>query len=234
MEQLDFNWSDGTALERELARLTGRRISIVVTDNTSTMMTVRREAGTGAIKVRLHRMFLSADPRVIRALGDWVKQPRDCASGAIIDDFIRRHRHLIRTRRREDRLCTRGLHHDLQSLFDQLNKRYFQGRIGSRITWGRMPPGRRRRSIRFGSYTVEDDLIRVHPLLDQEFVPRYFVRYIVYHEMLHAFLGVGRDKRSGRRCMHTPEFKRLEEAYPEYEIAVAWQNEPANLRKLLR
>jgi hypothetical protein len=234
MEQLEFSWRDETALRRALERLTGYKVALTVTDNTSTMMTVKRDRTNGDLNLRIHRMFLQADPSVIRALGDWVKRPRSGESGAVIDEFIRKHRHLIRRRRRSsDNLVTEGLHHDIRAMYDLLNRKFFNGAVTAGITWGRMPPPRRRRSIRFGSYTAEDRLIRIHPLLDQDFVPEYFVRYIVFHEMLHAYLGLGRAS-NGRRCVHGPEFQRCERAYPDYHKAVAWQSSPGNLRRLLR
>lgn len=234
MDQLEFSWKEEAALRRELERLTGHRVELTVTDNVSTMMTVRPDRANGALKLRIHRMFLQADPGVIRALGDWVRRPRSGESGAVIDEYIRKHKHLIRRRRRSrDQLVTEGLYHDLRAMFDSLNHRHFGNAVNARITWGRMPPSRRRRSIRFGSYTAEDHIIRIHPLLDQEFVPGYFVRYIVFHEMLHAFLGLGKAT-NGRRCVHSAEFRRREKAYPDYERAVAWQSSAANLRRLLR
>lgn len=233
MEQLEFSWRDQVALKRALERLTGHRVDLTVTDNTSTMMTVQRDKENGGLRLRIHRMFLEAEPQVIRALGDWVRRPRSGESGAVIDEFIRQHRHLIRRRRRRNHLLTEGLCHDLREMFDSLNRKFFGGAVTAKITWGRMPPSRRRRSIRFGSYTAEDHLIRVHPLLDQEFVPDYFVRYIVFHEMLHAFLGLGRAT-NGRRSVHSAEFRRMEKAYPDYERALAWQSCTANLRRLLR
>ena len=36
-----------------------------------------------------------------------------------------------------------------------------------------------------GSYSVEDRVIRIHRSLDRSFVPRFFVEWIVFHEMLH-------------------------------------------------
>jgi hypothetical protein len=69
-------------------------------------------------------------------------------------------------------------------------------------------------------------------LLDQDFVPRFFVRYIVFHEMLHAFVGISRTP-TGRRQVHSGTFKRLEKSYPEYEKAVAWQAVKKNLKRLL-
>ena len=233
MEQLEFSWNDEAALQRELERLTGRAVALTVTDNTSTMMTVRRKGNGAAIELRIHRMFLKADSGVVRALGDWVKRPRAQSSGEVIDEFIRTHRHLIRRGKRHVTYLTKGLHHDLQVLYDELNRLYFNNEVTAHITWGRMAPPRRRRSIRFGSYTAEDRLIRIHPLLDQDFVPRHFVRYIVFHEMLHAHMGIHRNA-AGRRSVHPPEFKRRERAYPGYKEAVAWQSVPAHLRKLLR
>jgi predicted metal-dependent hydrolase len=115
----------------------------------------------------------------------------------------------------------------------ELNREFFEDSVSAHITWGRMPSARRRRSIRFGSYSAEEDLIRIHPLLDQGFVPAFFVRYIVFHEMLHAHLGI-EETPSGRRAVHTREFRRREKAYPDYDCAIAWQAEKANLAKLLK
>jgi predicted metal-dependent hydrolase len=96
-----------------------------------------------------------------------------------------------------------------------------------------MPRKRRRRSIRFGSYVPQEDLIRIHPLLDQPFVPEYFVRYIVFHEMLHAYLGRS-EGLSEHALSHSPEFRQMERAYPDYVCAQAWENSRGNLAKLLR
>ena len=64
-------------------------------------------------------------------------------------------------------------------------------------------------------------------------MPRYIVRYIVYHEMLHAFLGVGVSP-TGRRQVHTREFKTMEKAYPEFDRSVAWIENSRNLSRLLK
>ena len=230
--QLEFPWRDEAALERELEEHTRLRLRLTRTDNTSTLMSMKH-GRPGEAALRLHHMFLAASPRVIKALGAWLTRPRARKSGDVLDAFIEQNQHLIRSRPRPARrLSTRGRYVDLKALFDALNRLYFGGSVTARITWGRMPPLRRRRSIRFGSFSVEDDLIRVNPLLDQEFVPEYFVRYIVFHEMLHADLGIG-ETASGRQRFHTREFKRREQTYPDYTRAVAWQNRPANLSRLL-
>ena len=71
---------------------------------------------------------------------------------------------------------------------------------------------RRRRTIRLGSYDARENLIRVHPALDQSWVPRLFVEAVVYHEMLHALMPA--KESGGRRCLHGPEFRRRERQLP--------------------
>jgi len=222
------------ALQRELAEKTGVTIHLRVTDNSSTMMSVRLNLSRTAARVSLHHMFLTAPPTVRRALVNWIKFPRAKKSGGRLDQFIRERRHQIQPRApRKIRCQTQGRHHDLAALFREVNMTHFGNALNTPITWGNMPKARgRRRSIRFGSYAHESDVIRIHPLLDQDFVPRYFVRYIVFHEMLHAQLGI-QETPAGRRRIHPPRFKRIEEAYPDYQRALKWMENKRNIKRLL-
>jgi hypothetical protein len=90
--------------------------------------------------------------------------------------------------------------------------------------------GGRGRTIRFGSYIAEHDLIRIHPALDAPWVPRFFVESIVYHEMMHAVIPIAKDA-SGRRCIHSSEFRRREREFHAHGEALAWERE--NLPRLL-
>jgi hypothetical protein len=233
--QLEFVWRDEESLRAELEERTGLQVQLVVTDNTATVLSVRHDdSGRGAL-LRLHHMFLGASPQIMKALSTWMLQPGRRSSGAKIDQFIRDNHHLIRERKpRVERMVTRGRCHSLRPLYEEVNRDHFDGAVTAAIGWGRYPTTRRRRSIRFGSYSPDPDVIRIHPLLDQDFVPRYFVRYIVFHEMLHAYLGLA-ESPSGRRTLyHTREFNEIERAYPDFHRAEAWQRNPVNLRRLLR
>jgi hypothetical protein len=222
-------------LERRIgAYLPGRRLALAVTDNRYTMISVKREKGL--FRLRLHHMFLEAEPEVVRALGRYVgDNDRDSSNllGRFIDVHQARIRRARRTRPHTITLETRGEIHDLQELYAALNQRYFAGAIEARITWGlRTPPGgkrRRRNSIKMGSYSVEDKLIRLHPSLDRQFVPRYFVEWIVYHEMLHQKHDI--PVVGGRRQFHTPAFLLEEAAFEHFERARRWERE--NLNRLL-
>ena len=220
-------------LRAELEERTGRRFTVQVTNNRSTMLTLR-PLRAGHFRLRLHTMFLEAPDDVRAALARWVVKPRDPVAGRTLDVFIREKRDTIRPAApRAVRLCTQGRHFDLAVLFKHVNKQCFNNAVDAAITWGRMPTQRRRRSIRFGSYSPEQHLIRIHPYLDQAFVPAYVVRYIVFHEMLHALLGI-EESPNGRRRIHPPRFCQIEQSYPDYKRACAWIEDPANLGRLLR
>jgi hypothetical protein len=189
---------------------------------------------SGMARLRLHHMFLDAPDEVRSALAQWVRKPHAKQSGDVLDTFIRARRDRIRPREpRRTRICTKGDYYDLQQLYDEVNRGYFDGKIHVPITWGRMPAPGRRTSIRFGSYAPDERLIRIHPLLDAPHVPRFFVRYIVFHEMLHALLGIA-ETSTGRRSVHPPEFKTIERGYPDYEKAVAWMSSPRNMQRMLQ
>jgi len=219
-------------LERRIAaELPAGRLALAVTDNRYTMISVKREKGL--YRLRLHYMFLEAQPDVIHALGRYVGV-NDKAASSLLGRFIEVNQHMIRRARRAKRapitLESRGEVHDLQELYEGLNQRYFKNQIDARITWGqRTPRGakrRRRNSIKMGSYSVEDRLIRIHPSLDRPFVPRYFVEWIVYHEMLHQKHAIPVVR--GRRQFHTPEFLSEEAAFECYERARRWEREHLN------
>ena len=204
-----------------------------ITNNVSSIISARRRAD-GILQVHLHHMFLKAPDSVLDALARWVIKPRAGSAGDVVDSFIRENKVLIQPRRRRVIRCyPRGRNYDLRDMLNEVNAAHFDGKVEAYISWGKMPRKIQRRSIRFGSYSPRDKVIRIHPLLDQDFVPRYFVRYIVFHEMLHAHLGIA-ESESGRRSIHPPEFKRMERAYPDYERAVAWIENPKNMQRLLR
>lgn len=224
-----------TELEAELRAQTGIRVGITVTDNKTRMVSVKRFPRQNSIRLRIHRMFLSAPPEVVDALGAWVQHPHSNGSqaGAVIDAFIKANRHCIRRRKKHTvQADGRGECYDLHALFDEVNAAEFEGAVDATIGWGRMAPNRRRRSIRFGSYFPEEHHIRIHPLLDQPDVPRFFVRYIVFHEMLHAYLGI-EESEGGRRRIHSLAFRQREQRYPDYERAEAWIRDRRNLSALL-
>ncbi len=119
------------------------------------------------------------------------------------------------------RIKTKGRSCDLHEIFNSLNKEYFDGRVSASITWGSRGPRRAATRRTLGSFSVDNNVIRINPILDSGMVPRYFLEFIVYHEILHADMGV--ETGGSRRLMHSKEFKRREKMFRYYERAISWE-----------
>ena len=221
-------------LERRLRARLRSEVLVEVHDNTHTMVTFERVRR--GWRLRVHHMFLAAPEEVVTALAEFVRSA-DARSSAVLDRFIERNKAFIRRvspaqLRRRLRIEPVGRHHDLLAIFCALNRRYFSGRVAATITFGPAPRSRRpRKSIKMGSYSADSRVIRIHPALDQPKVPRYFVEWIVFHEMLHHVYRARRGD-DGRRCVHPPEFVDHERRFHDFHRAQAWENE--NLDVLLR
>ncbi|HEX6764621.1 MAG TPA: hypothetical protein VF103_04065 [Polyangiaceae bacterium] len=219
------------ALERRLELALARPVKLAVTDNLRRM--VSQTEARGSLRVRVHMMFLGAKERVREALVDYVAHG-DRRASEIVGEYIEANLHRIRASRPVvGPLRTRGRVHDLEGLLERVSAEYFGGMQGEvLVTWGRRtrPVGEKRDTIKLGSYSAEERLIRVHPVLDRKWVPRYFVSYIVYHELLHHLIPPGT---SGRRdTVHPPELLRREREFRNYDRALAWEGR--NLARLLR
>jgi hypothetical protein len=225
----DEMWVRAESLAYQLSANLGLPVRLSVTDNRSTMVSFRR--GGSVLQLRLHHMFLDAPQAVVQAVADYAGRGLRTA-GDVLDDFIRGMQPRIRQQRRgaDAELNARGRCFDLQEMFDRVNGLFFQGGIQARIGWGRMPPRRRRKSIRLGVYDHQTREIRIHPALDRPDVPAFFVEFIVFHEMLHQLFPS--SGRGGRRVHHPRAFRDREKAYPLYAAALRWERE--NLRSLLR
>lgn len=215
-------------LQLMLCALTGRELHIVITDNRRSVIRMMRRGGKDI--VRLHHMFLRADDGIVADLGRFLTRSNR-HSNTRLDRFIEDNHDQIRKGvSRDVKLRPRGAFYDLDALFSQLNETYFEGNVRARVTWGRTPNKKRRRSIRLGTYSSDERLIRIHPALDAEWVPEFVVAMVMYHEMLHAV--VPPIMRGNHKVFHTPEFRRRERAHPDFARATAWEN--ANLARLLR
>jgi hypothetical protein len=125
-----------------------------------------------------------------------------------------------------------GKYFDLRAIFNKVNGKYFANCLkGYTITWGRKRKDPPKEYFVFGTIQEEDRMIRIHPLLDAPFVPAWFLEYVVYHEMLHAFVP-DRYTKGGRRIVHTEDFYEREKKFPHYRKSKRWEDE--NLARFLR
>jgi hypothetical protein len=133
---------------------------------------------------------------------------------------------------RQFAFAEQGRFFNLRTVFTKLNTRYFGNSLkGYTILWGRKRRQRPKDCIVFGTIQEEDRVIRIHPLLDQAFVPQWFLEYVVYHEMLHAVVPDEYDP-NGRRLVHHEKFLEKERRFWWFKRAKAWEEE--NLARFLR
>ncbi len=212
-----------------LGRALNRPVRLTLTDNRSTMISWRER--DGVMDLRIHRMFQRADQQVLQSLARYIENDTK-DDGAVVDAFIAHSRPKWTTALTG--LRPKGRFHDLARLFARLNAEYFDGRCRARITWGRRsrPRGfrRRRRTIQLGIFIHDAQLIRLHPVLDQAFVPEYYVAGVIYHEMLHEDLGITRPP-GGQRTLHSGEFKHREQGFRHHQRFTEWEKQ--NLARLL-
>jgi len=228
-DDLDRAYARASRWSRALAERLGQPIRLVITDNRSTMLSACPKGGR--LEVRLHHMFLTADENILDAVGDYLSDS-DTRAAATIDRFVEENRaRFVASGPPQEVLRSEGCHHDLKAIADDLARRHFGGAVDVRVTWGkRVQPKRRQRSLQLGTYLPEDRLIRIHPVLDQPWVPGFFVEAVVFHEMLHHDMPA--VVQNGRRHYHTRAFRTRERSFEYHSAAQQWQEE--NLWRLLR
>ncbi len=178
----------------------------------------------------LHRFFSGASQATLDDLLAWMRTGRRArAACSALDAFIAERLEAERpppARPTAQRLA--GDVHHLGELAEVLKSEPSATCLGTldpwpAITWGRWPNRAPRRSLQLGSYDPERHLVRLHPVLDRVDVPAWFLRSVLHHELVHAYLEGG--QRSAPSRVHGPEFRALERAYADHELSEAWLEE---------
>jgi hypothetical protein len=192
----------------------------------------------GLIELKLHERFVDAPADIGSALAGWIRSGKRARKAcATLDGWIAQNIATLPRKKRNERMRACGEHHDLSPLAEELYPTVFAEDFADaasrpRITWGRRTRSRSRGSLRLGSYDPEDRIVRIHAVLDRASVPSWFVRYVLFHEILHAALPP-QPRPGGRRWIHHgPEFRRRERLYEDYARALEW--EELHLPRLIR
>ncbi len=214
--------------EEELARkmeyFVSHPVRVTLTDNTRRMVSMK-QGSDGVVEVRMHHMFAEADDETLTAVGRFV------GSGGVrgrktIGKYVDANEEKIREKKRRINLRPRGEHFDLEPLRDQVCERYFPESEPPNITWGRTTRGKNRYSIQFASFDAEKHLVRMNPKLDAPFVPEFFLRYLIYHEILHHRY----PPQPGD--VHTEEYREALQQHPDHGRAKRWEKD--NLYRFVR
>jgi predicted metal-dependent hydrolase len=189
---------------------------------TSIKNTIRMREGR--LLVRLSDLLEGAPKPVLRALAHILlakmyrlpveREPAARYRCYISSHDIARKAHLVRQLRGSKRLhSAQGQTYDLETVFEDLNARFFHGLLARpQMTWSRDHSRNR-----LGHYDPAHNAIVVSRIFDHPRIPHYAVEYIVYHEMLHLKHPV--KLRGSRRCVHSAEFQAEEQLFPHLEEA---------------
>jgi len=113
--------------------------------------------------------------------------------------------------------------YELNSLFDRLNRLYFDSQLKLIVRWSHRSPPKASRSIVLGTYNDKTKCITMSRRLNSTLVPLYVVECVLFHEMLHAVF-----PREEHR-MHTEKFNKFERMHPDFERARKWEKESIKL-----
>lgn len=205
-------------LINSLKKKTNQDFSFEIVENTSTILQIK-SSPEGIKKVKIHKCFIHAPEEVIDLLAQYIKGNRKKLQRKKLVMFARKT--LSCKPQKKTKIEHTGKFYDLKSIFDSLNEKYFNNSITSQITFGKRNKKERNRSIVFGNYNPQKNIIRINRALDNSYVPDFFIRYIVFHEMLHAYLFLNGE----RFHSHSRTFKKMEKLYPEHKIAENWKRE---------
>jgi hypothetical protein len=127
---------------------------------------------------------------------------------------VRRQAQLIRQiRGRKFISGPQGEHYNLEEVFEDLNRRFFDGLMGRPLLgWSRQ----RSRSM-LGHFDPSHNAIVISRIFDQPRVPRLALEYVMFHEILHLRYPV--DHNGARRRVHTREFREAERKFPQLKEA---------------
>jgi predicted metal-dependent hydrolase len=178
----------------------------------------------GKLLVRLSDLLEGAPEPVLRAiahilLAKMYRKPIEREHSTryrrhISGHHLSRKAHLVQQIRGRKRIdSAKGTTYDLESIFEDLNTRFFHGLLARpQMTWSREHARQR-----LGHYDPAHNAIVVSRVFDHPRVPQYVTEYIVYHEMLHLKHPV--KLRGSRRCVHSAEFQADEKLFPRLQEA---------------
>jgi hypothetical protein len=183
-------------LRNEIAHV---RVSDVLRTAPTTVM-------EGVAAILLSRLYKHRVPSAM------AREYRAFAATALMS---RKMQQLRRRRARHRGTIPQGNCHDLEVLYERLNREYFGGEMRSpRLAWSIR--GWRRQ---LGCFDGALDQILLNRRLDREDVPEFAVEYVLYHEMLHQKHPLHLAAHC-RLQSHSPSFRREERRFAHYDRAM--------------
>ncbi|MBA3721089.1 MAG: hypothetical protein H0W88_01640 [Parachlamydiaceae bacterium] len=204
----------------QLENEAGIKLQLKINNNRSTMLSVKWSPD--CTKVSLHRMFLQAPQNIMQELACYLRRDHKNLAPALkayIEHNLQKLDYSYQLDLRK--LKTKGQVYDLQKIYDEINKEYFNNKLKLFITWFGKSDRSASSKVTFGLFHDPLKLIKINRLLDNRQFPPYFVSFIIYHEMLHHVSPTYVDDK-GMKHIHNKAFKEMEKKHRFYDQAQQW------------
>ena len=208
------------ALEKNLQNVLGKELRITWTTNRRVMISFRRHKGT--VTLRLHESFALADSRLTHDLSAFLYK-----NARRVPDSVKEFVNTFPARKKSESsigsLAHLGRQSDLKNIYRKFNRAYFNDQLKGRAVWGRKIFSKNKRTITFGSYSPAERIIRIHPVLDTELTPRFYLEAVMHHEMVHEYLDKVEMCGKEEALTHSRRFRELDRKFKYHALANAWE-----------
>lgn len=197
-------------LARYFSEQTGRHVVLRLHQNKTNWLSIKKEPD--ALHLSLHQHFLMGNQELIEDVVAMLKGKKGLSAKsraflASFESFT------------EVETETVGRFWNLNDLYKEVQETYFPG-LDLQITWFGEPI-RKRQRVTLGQYDSSCRLVKIHRLLDSDQIPKFFLKFIIYHEILHSIYSP-QAHRKGFLSIHPKEFREKEREFVEYRSAQEW------------
>ena len=215
----------------------GSRVKIQFTNNSCTMVSKYERAGI--THLRVHHLFRKAPRSLLRDLVRFcflrVTRKTSRRVRADLMDFLEQYREeTLAPYPKSRKLPPNGQCYDLSTLLQKVRFEYFRDlQTEPEIAWTRQT-----HKALMGKWVLTPNghrnLILINRLLDDPRVPKFYVEFVIFHELLHELMPMSRE--CGRWVHHPPKFQRRERKHPDFRAAQRWEEDalPALCRRRRR
>jgi hypothetical protein len=175
-------------------------------------------------EVNIHPVFLKADKNLLTDIVDFILKRNKNElknSKKRLSDFFHENQ-----QSKKVKINTKFKNKDINKMFsfvlNELKIKFINIDFSKiEITWGRLT-SKRTRSIRFGSFDKKKNIVRLHPVLDNQNIPDFFINSIIYHEVSH-FIVFESDKNAKSHDRNF--YKMLKNIDPFFIQSKNWEKE---------
>ncbi len=216
--------------QQQLRKFLTTPIDLKLNENISHFISIRFSDSMRPISASIHKIFLEAPADIIETLALYIqKKGQDASLTDRLRNYISAAPIAFQRTSKVLQEQARGKKYNLIYFLNDLNQRFFKTPVEASIIWFQSPKRNRPlRNCSLGLYFDELKLIKINSGLDSSLVPEYVVSLVVYHEMLHAIYPP-KVYPSGKKIIHTPEFREAERRHPHFQEAEAWLDENRDL-----